>query len=57
MGVIVFGSAYGGVKLDEYTKANHYINFEFPVFTLSFTILGVIISMYFFVKDILKNNN
>ena len=54
MGVIIFGSALGGVKLDDYTKAHHYIDAEFPVFTLSFTILGVVIAMYFFIKDLIK---
>ena len=54
MGVIIFGSALGGVKLDDYTKANHYIETEFPIFTLSFTILGVVIAMYFFIKDLIK---
>ena len=56
MGVIIFGSALAGVKLDDFTKTHHYIEFEFPVFTLSFTILGVIIAMYFFIKDLINNS-
>lgn len=56
MGVIIFGSAFGGVKLDQYLKAHHYIEFEFPIFTVIFTILSVIIAMYFFLKDLLKMN-
>jgi len=55
MGIIIFGSALGGVKLDDYTKSHHYIEFNFPVFTLTFTILGVVIAMYFFIKDIIRN--
>jgi len=55
MGVIIFGSAIGGVKLDEYTKNHQYIDTEFPVFTLTFTILGVVIAMYFFLKDLINN--
>ena len=55
MGVIIFGSALGGVKLDDYTKSHQYIEFSFPIFTLSFTILGVVIAMYFFIKDIIRN--
>lgn len=55
MGIIIFGSAYGGVKLDEYTKAQQYIEADFPVFTLAFTILGVVIAMYLFLKDLFNN--
>ena len=55
MGVVIFGSAIGGVELDKYTKAHHYIEAEFPVFTLTFTILGVVIAMYFFLKDLIRN--
>lgn len=55
MGIIIFGSAYGGVKLDEYTKAHGYIMAEFPIFTLTFTILGVAIAMYLFLKDLFKH--
>ena len=54
MGVIIFGSAIGGVKLDEYLKQHHYLDIEFPVFTFSFTILGVAIAMYFFLKDLIN---
>ncbi len=56
MGVIIFGSAFGGVKLDQYLKEHHILEVEFPVFTFSFTILGVAIAMYFFLKDLFKNN-
>jgi len=54
MGVITFGSAFGGVKLDEYTKSHHYIDAQFPIFTVSFTILGVVIAMYFFLRDLFR---
>ncbi len=56
MGVIIFGSALGGVKLDQYLRQHHYLEIKFPVFTVSFTILGVVIAMYFFLKDLLKKN-
>jgi len=48
MGVIVFGGAYGGLKLDEY------INWEFPIFTIFLTILSVAAAVYLAIKDILK---
>jgi len=54
MGVIVFGSAFGGVKLDQYLKHHHIVEVAFPIFTFSFTILGVAIAMYFFIKDLFK---
>jgi len=54
MGIIIFGSAIGGVKLDEYTKSHHYIDVQFPIFTVSFTLLGVVIAIYFFLRDLFK---
>jgi hypothetical protein len=56
MGVIVFGSAFGGVKLDQYLKNHQIIEIDFPVFTFSFTIIGVAIAMYFFLKDLFNKN-
>ena len=54
MGIIVFGSAIGGVKLDEYLINNQYVETDFPIFTVTFTILGVVFSMYLFIRDLLK---
>lgn len=48
MGFIVFGGAFGGVKLDEY------LNLQFPIFTLIFSIAGVAIAMYLSLKDLNK---
>jgi hypothetical protein len=48
MGIILFGSAYGGVKLDEYL-----VN-KFPLFTLIFTLSGLALAMYLILKDLTK---
>jgi F0F1-type ATP synthase assembly protein I len=50
MGIIVFGGSYGGVLLDRY------LDWNFPVFTITFSILSVIIAVYFFIKDLLKSD-
>lgn len=50
MGIIVFGGSYGGVLLDRY------LNWKFPVFTVTFSILSVIIAVYFFIRDLLKSD-
>jgi hypothetical protein len=48
MGVIIFGGAYGGTKLDEY------VNIDFPLFTVLLTIFSVVMAIYLAVKDVLK---
>ncbi len=48
MGITVFVGAYGGVKLDEY------LHWGFPVFTVVFSILSVVLAMYNSIKDFLK---
>ncbi len=48
MGLTVFVGAYGGVKLDEY------LQWGFPIFTVSFSILAVVIAMYSSIKDFIK---
>ena len=48
MAIIIFGSTFGGVKLDEYLKWN------FPIFTLVFSILGVVLAIYFSIRDFIK---
>jgi len=46
--VIVVAGAFGGVKLDGYLKWN------FPLFTLVFSLLGVSLAIYVAIKDFLK---
>ncbi len=50
MGIIILGGSYGGVVLDRH------IDWEFPVFTITFSILSVVIAVYFFIKDLLKSD-
>ncbi len=48
MAAIIFISTWGGVKLDAY------LNNKIPVFTLLFSILSVVLSMYFFIRGFVK---
>ena len=48
MGLIIFLCSYGGVKLDNYLK------WEFPVFTIVFSIASVAIAIYLAIKDFIK---
>lgn len=48
MAAIIVGSVLGGIKLDEY------LELKFPAFTLIFTLLGVFLAMYYFIKDVIK---
>ncbi len=43
---IILVGVFGGIKLDGVVK------WEFPVFTLVFTLLAVVMSMYYAVKDL-----
>jgi hypothetical protein len=45
---IILVGVFGGIKLDEIVK------WEFPVFTLVLTLLSVIMSMYYAVKDLIR---
>ncbi|MCK4853570.1 MAG: AtpZ/AtpI family protein [Bacteroidales bacterium] len=45
---IILVGVFGGIKLDKIVK------WEFPVFTLVLSILAVIMSMYYAVKDIIR---
>ena len=45
---IILVGVIGGIKLDEVVK------WEFPVFTLVLTLLAVVMSMYYAVKDIIR---
>lgn len=46
--VIIVGAAFGGRELDKY------INWEFPVFTVSLTILGVIVAVIYGMRGLFK---
>lgn len=48
---IILVGVFGGIKLDELVK------WEFPVFTLVLTLLAVIASMYYAVKDLIRFND
>jgi hypothetical protein len=48
MAAIIFLATWGGVKLDEY------LEMKIPVFTLTFSLLSVILSIYYFIRDFLK---
>ncbi len=48
MAVIIFLSTWGGVKLDEF------LELKIPVFTLTFALLSVILSMYYFIRGVSK---
>ena len=45
---IILVGVFGGIKLDQVVK------WEFPVFTLIFTLLAVVMSMYYAVKDFIR---
>ena len=45
--VIILISVFGGFKLDQYLHSK-------PIFTVVLSISGVIISIYFVIKDLLK---
>jgi F0F1-type ATP synthase assembly protein I len=45
---IILVGVFGGIKLDQIVR------FEFPVFTVVLTIVSVILSMYYAIKDLLK---
>ena len=44
---IILVGVFGGIKLDQVVRI------EFPVFTVVLTILSVILSMYYAIKDLL----
>ena len=45
---IIVGAAFGGRELDKYT------NWEFPVFTVSLTILGSVIAIIYGMREVFK---
>ena len=46
---IILVGVFGGLKLDQVVR------WEFPVFTLVLTLLGVFMSIYYAVKDLIRN--
>lgn len=46
--VVILVVLYGGIKLDEYLQR------EFPLFTFISAILGVVLALYFALKDFIK---
>ena len=48
---IILVGVFGGMKLDDLVK------WEFPVFTLVLTLLAVVLSMYYAVKDLIRNKD
>lgn len=46
--VIILLGVFGGIELDKV------VNWEFPVFTVLFSILSVILSIYYVTKDLMK---
>ena len=46
---IILVGVFGGIKLDQAVR------WEFPVFTLVFTLLAVLMSIYYAVKDLIRN--
>ena len=47
LAIILLG-VFGGIKLDKV------VAMEFPLFTVLFTLISVILSIYFAIKDLLK---
>lgn len=45
---IILAGVFGGIKLDQVVR------WEFPIFTLALTVIAVVLSMYYAVKDIIK---
>lgn len=46
--VIILIGVFGGIKLDEW------LSMQFPVFTVIFSILSVILAIYYVTKDLIK---
>jgi hypothetical protein len=48
MGIIIFASTFGGLKLDDY------LDWQFPVFTLIFSVLSVFLALYLALREFFK---
>jgi hypothetical protein len=46
--IIILIGVFGGLELDKY------LSWDFPVFTVAFSILSVVFSIYYVIKDIIK---
>ena len=51
MGIIIGVGAYAGVKLDEYLQK------EFPLFTLLFSLFAVFSALYYVIKEVIHIND
>jgi len=50
MAIIICVGTFGGLYLDKW------LMFKFPVFTLSLSIISVILAVYYAIKDLIKIN-
>lgn len=50
MAAVIFLFTWGGVKLDEY------LHLKIPVFTLILSLSSVVLSLYYFLKDLGNKN-
>lgn len=48
MAAVIFIGVFGGLQLDKF------LNLKFPIFTLIFSILSIILAIYTAIKDFLK---
>ena len=48
MAAIITGGVFGGIQLDKW------LGLKFPIFTLVLTLFSVFMSIYYFIKDVLK---
>jgi len=48
MGAVIFVATWAGVKLDDY------LDLKIPVFTLLFSLLSVVLAMYYFISGFMK---
>lgn len=46
--VIIFAGAYGGIKLDKV------LSLKFPVFTITLSLLAVVVAIWFVIKDLIR---
>jgi len=45
---VVLAGFFGGMKIDDWLRL------EFPVFTLTLSVAGLVVSLYLLIKDLLK---
>jgi len=49
MMVIILGAVFGGIKLDDWVT-----QMDFPLFTLLFSIIGIVLAIYIAIKDFIR---